>query len=83
MPRMPTFASDRSTFVTNERMNFDAEIMESNVEHQNVRAPRSQGSISEKALQSRLPIIPNHSAAIPDPSYSGEMPVFSSPKDLI
>jgi hypothetical protein len=30
-----------------------------------------------------LPIIPNHSARIPDPSYSGEMPIFSSPKDLI
>jgi protein-L-isoaspartate(D-aspartate) O-methyltransferase len=33
-------------------------------------------------FQRRMPEA-NHSAAIPDPSYSGEMPVFSSPKDLI
>jgi AcrR family transcriptional regulator len=30
-----------------------------------------------------LPIIPNHYARIPDPSYSGETPVFSNPEDLI
>jgi hypothetical protein len=34
-------------------------------------------------MRSRLPIITNHSAAIPDPSYSGELPVFSSPEDPI
>jgi hypothetical protein len=36
-----------------------------------------------KGLRSRLPIITNHSAAIPDPSYSGELPVFSNPEDRI
>jgi hypothetical protein len=39
--------------------------------------------LPEQNTAMRLPIIPNHSVRIPDPSYSEEMPAFSSPEDPI
>jgi hypothetical protein len=37
----------------------------------------------EQGAVTRLPIFPNHSAVIPDPSYSSELMAFSKPEDLV
>jgi hypothetical protein len=43
----------------------------------------AMNSLPEQRTAMRLPIIPIHSPAIPDPSYSSEPMVFSKPEHLV